>query len=160
PLSFPASSAVYGPGANLSQSADSRGLVGGNPMASMHALVTGSSSQLSFARMAVPLLSRSSRVGSASLLVTGRVGPITRRMTRLGALPVTMKPPMPTSAPVCTSIRVERLRACAAGVGLGIAVGVGVAPGVGVAVDVGVGVAAGVGVDVGVDVGVGVIPGV
>ena len=46
----------------------------------------------------------------------------------MGPVPVMMKPPIPTLAPVCTRIRVERLRACAAamGVGVGVALGVGV----------------------------------
>src|SRR5437763_7718518 len=90
-----------------------------------------------------------------------REGPTARRSTRLGALPVMMNPPMPTFSPVRTRIRVERLRACVAGAGLGLAVGtgvmvaVGVTPGVGVATGVGVGAAVGVGVTPGVGVGVG-----
>ena len=46
-----------------------------------------------------------------------------RTITRLGALPVTMKPPMPTWSPVLTSMRVDRLTVCAAGVGVGVGVG-------------------------------------
>src|ERR1700682_3273221 len=81
----------------------------------------------------------SSITGSASASGTPKAvkeGPIPRRITCLGALPVTMKPPMPTLASVRTRMRVERLRACAAGdtlgLGLGVGVGVGVPGGVGV----------------------------
>jgi len=64
-----------------------------------------------------------------------------------------MNPPIPTSSPVSTFIRVERFNACTGpcvGVGLGppeVAVGVGVG---GVPVGVGVGVPANVEVGVGV----------
>ena len=63
-----------------------------------------------------------------------------------------IKPPIPTLSPVRTSIRVERLRACAAGVGLGDGVAVGVM--VGVAEGVTIGLAVAVGVAVGVGAGV------
>jgi hypothetical protein len=59
---------------------------------------------------------------------------------------------MPTLSPVCTSIRVERLRGCAGNAGEAVGVGVGVGEGV----DVGVGVAVGAGVGEGVAVAVGV----
>ena len=54
-----------------------------------------------------------------------------------------MNPPMPALSPVCTRIRVERLTACAPGVGL--EVGVVDGEGVSVGVEVGVGVGIGVG---------------
>src|SRR5437762_5592198 len=108
----------------------------------------------------------SSKMGSASGLGTPKLaneGPIPRRTTRLGSLPVMINPPMPTFASVRTRIRVERLSACAApGVGVGlpatVAVAVAVAPTVAVGVAVGVNVAVGVTVGVNVAVGVGVVP--
>src|SRR5947207_14423065 len=105
----------------------------------------------------------SSKMGSASGLGTPKLaneGPIPRRTTRLGSLPVMMNPPMPTFASVRTRIRVERLSACAApGVGLGVTSGaVAVAVAVAVGVSVGVNVAVGVTVGVNVAVGVGDIP--
>src|SRR6266436_10035431 len=88
----------------------------------------------------------SSKMGSASGLGTPELaneGPIARRTTRLGALPVMMNPPMPTFASVRTRIRVERLSACAApGVGVGLPATVAVAVAVAVAPTVAVGVAA------------------
>jgi hypothetical protein len=71
-----------------------------------------------------------------------------------------MNPPMPTLSPVWTSIRVERLRGCAPGVGVAVGVTVGVT--VGVAVGEAVGVAEGVtvGLAVGVEVAVAVGDGV
>src|SRR5204863_7638895 len=78
----------------------------------------------------------------------------------LGTFPLMMNPPMPTSAPVCTSIRVERFNACAGpGFGLGLGLTSGVLVAVAVAVGVGeapVAVAVAVGVVVGVNVAVGV----
>ena len=74
-------------------------------------------------------------------------------------------PPIPTLSPVCTSMRVDRLRACAGGVGLGVTVGVGIGVKVAVAVAVAVAVlvaeavAVGVAVDVPVGVGDGVAQG-
>src|SRR5947207_910660 len=111
--------------------------------------------------------------GSASGLGTPKLaneGPIPRRSTCLGALPVMMNPPMATLLPVRTRMRVERLRACAGGAALGLGVGVGASVAVAVAVAVAVGegvqkgghpsLGVGVGVcGVGVAVGVGV-PGV
>ena len=70
-----------------------------------------------------------------------------------------MKPPIPTPSPVWTSMRVDRLSVCAAGVGVevgvGLAVGVTVAVGVGDGgtVDVAVGVGLAAGVTVAVEVG-------
>ena len=75
-----------------------------------------------------------------------------RRITRFGAVPVIIKPPMPTRSAVWTRMRVERLTVCAAGVALGVGVGVWV----GVAVGVGSGVAVGGGVGVPPTVAVGV----
>src|SRR5436190_7683216 len=92
--------------------------------------------QLSLLIVVKPAGPCSSITGSASASLTVKEGPIARRMTRFGALPVMMKPPIPTSAPVRTSIRVERLRACAAVVGLGVTGGLGAGVGVGVGVGV------------------------
>src|SRR5205814_939836 len=102
-----------------------------------------------------------SRMGSASGLGTPKItkeGPIPRRPAFLGAPPVMINPPIPTLSPLWTRIRVERLRACATGVELGVAVPVAVAVAVGVvvAVAVAVTVGAGVGVPVAVAVAVGV----
>src|SRR5438034_4290987 len=126
---------VYNPGLSVTTIADSRSLVGGMPVAIISA--SWVSLQLSFMIVVKPAGPCSSITGSASAPVTVKEGPMARRMTRLGSLPVMMKPPMPTSAPVWTSIRVERLSAWAdGGVGVGEAVGVAVAvpvgPGVGV----------------------------
>src|SRR5678816_4341452 len=114
-----------------------------------------------------PLGPCSSIVGSASGFGTPKLdkdGPIPRTSTVLGSLPVMMKPPIPTWSPVSTSIRVDRLSACAApGVAVGVSVGVGVGVGVTtptVAVAVGVNVAVGVALTVGVPVGVKVAVGV
>src|SRR4029077_14377428 len=123
--------AVYGPGLSVATIADSRLLVGGMPVAIISAFCAGSSIQLSLVIVVKPAGPCSSITGSASAPLTGKEGPIARRMTRLGALPVTMKPPMPTCAPVSTCIRVERLTGCAATVGFGVAVAVAVAVGVG-----------------------------
>src|ERR1043165_8170790 len=137
--------------------ADSRLFEGARPVPSMRACCTGSSFQLLFVTVAIPWPCNS-RTGSASALGTLVMeGPSARSRTRLGALPVTIKPPMPTLSPVWTRMRVERLSACVAGVGVAVGVGVG---GGGVAVAVGVGgggvaVAVGVG-GVGVAVAVGV----
>ena len=68
PLFRPASSAVYGPGANVAAIADSRGFVGARPAAVIIAAWIGSSCQSLFDRMSAPLPSRSSSVGSASTL--------------------------------------------------------------------------------------------
>ena len=97
-----------------------------------------------------------------------------RTSTCLGSVPVTMKPPMPTSLPVRTFIRVDRFNAWTGpGVGEPVAVAVAVAVGVGppgvdvavavavaVAVEVTVAVAVDVTVAVGVTVSVGVADGV
>ena len=86
---------------------DSSGLLGAKPAALISPAWTGSSCQLSSDRMSVPLLSRNSRVGSASLLVTGRLGPIPRRTTlsARGPLP-RMKPAIIMLEPVLTKARV------------------------------------------------------
>src|SRR5438034_261670 len=84
----------------------------------------------------------SSKMGSASGLGTPKLakeGPIPRRTTRLGSLPVMIKPAIPTLASVRTRRRVERLTACAAGIGVGVGTGVPVAVAVAVAVAVGLG---------------------
>src|SRR5450755_2075536 len=148
--------------------ADSRSLVGAIPVASISAcwLVPSENLtfQLSLMMVVKPLGPCSARVGSASELATPVEGPIARRSSSLGTLPVMMNPPMPAlSVPVSTRSRVERLMACAGplpGVGVGVpGGGVGV-PGVGDGVGVpGVGVP-GLGVADGVGVGVGVIGGV
>src|SRR6266446_9708891 len=104
----------------------------------------------------------SSKIGSASGLGTPELaneGPIPRRTTRLGSLPVMMNPPMPTFASVRTRMRVDRLSGrVAIGVPVGVVVGVGVGVPVGVTVGEAVGVGEGVGggVTPGVGVGLGV----
>src|ERR1043166_3519403 len=134
--------------------ADSRLSVGAIPLAMMSASCAGSSLQLSSVTVTNGLGPWNSSTGSASASGTPkpvREGPMARRSTCLGPVPVMINPPMPTLAPVCTRIRVERLRACAAGDALGVDVGVGI----GVVVGLGVGVTGG-GVGVGVPGGVGV----
>ena len=106
--------------------ADSRSLVGGIPVASISAcwlLPSGLIFQLSLMMVVKPLEPCSARVGSASELATPVEGPIARRSTSLGTLPVMMNPPMPAlSTPVSTRRRVERLMGCAGGAG-GVGVG-------------------------------------
>ena len=58
-----------------------------------------------------------------------REGPMARRMTFLGWVPVMIKPPMSTLSPVCTDRRVEMLPS-RVGIGVGVGVGVGVGPAV------------------------------
>src|SRR5205814_8946312 len=103
--------------------------------------------QLSFVIVTNELGPCSSSTGSASALgIPNWVneGPMARRSTCFGALPVMINPPMPTLCPVWTRIRVERLSACAAGVGLGVGVGVVVGVGATGAVAVAAGVGDGV----------------
>src|SRR5664279_4355180 len=72
-----------------------------------------------------------------------------RTMTRLGATPVTMNPPMPTLSPPSTCMRLEKLTGCAGGLTPGVGLGTGGVVGFGVPVGgVGVGVGSG-GVGVG-----------
>src|ERR1043166_1412843 len=78
-----------------------------------------------------------------------------RSMTRLGATPVTMNPPIPTRSPPSTCMRVEKLTGCAGGLSPGVGLAGGVTVGVGVPVG---GVTDGVGV-AGGGVGVGVVGG-
>ena len=107
PLFFPASSAVYGPGAKVSTMADSSMFGGPRPAAIISAFCAGSSIQLSFDRTSVPLLLRNSRNGSASALDTGRLGPMPRTMTLSIPLPLPrMKPAIIMLAPVLTKARV------------------------------------------------------
>src|SRR5215212_6111194 len=149
--------------------ADSASLVGASPVAAIAACWV--SFQLSLITVVNPAGPCSSITGSASTSVSPlwiKEGPIPRTITCLEALPVMMKPPMPTLSPTETRMRVERLTACvinpgvAVGVAVGIAVGVGVGPpGVAVAVAVAVGVgptgvAVAVAVALAVAVGVGV----
>src|SRR5947208_17182199 len=107
-----------------------------------------------------PLGPWSSRIGSANGFGTPKApseGPIPRKSTVLGSVPVIMIPPIPTLASVRTRRRVEKLRACTGpGVGLGegdppaVAVAVGVAEPPAVAVAVGVAEPPAVAVAVGV----------
>src|SRR5215210_1647185 len=155
--------------------ADSASLVGASPVAAIAACCV--SFQLSLMTVVNPAGPCSSITGSASTSVSPlwiKEGPIPRTITCLEALPVMMKPPMPTLSPTDTRMRVERLTACvinpgvAVGVAVGIAVGVGVGPpGVAVAVAMGVAVAVAValgvgpgGVGVAVAVAIGVAVGV
>src|SRR5664279_1488624 len=128
------------------------------PVAMIAASCAGSSLQLSSVIVTKAPGPCNSSTGSASGLgMPGlKDGPMARMSTCIGAVPVMMNPPMPTFSPVPTRIRVERLRACAGRIG----VGVGVIPGVGVETGVPVGVAVGAGVEVGVTTGVGVGVGV
>src|SRR6266446_522633 len=87
------------------------------------------SRQLSLMMVTNPGGPCSSKMGSASGLGTPEIaneGPIARRTTRLGALPVMINPPIPTLASVRTLMRVERLTACEGGVGVGVGLAVGV----------------------------------
>ena len=93
---MPLTIAVYGPGLSVTIIADSRLLVGGMPEAAISASCV--SLQLSFTIVVKPAGPCSSITGSASAPLTVKEGPIARRMTRLGALPVMMKPPIPTPA--------------------------------------------------------------
>src|SRR5436190_13389034 len=137
----------------------------------MAASCAGSSRQSLFVIVVNPVGPCNSRTGSASTLGTPACasdGPMARRRRCLAAVPVMMKPPMPTLSPVWARKRVERLRDWAAGVGTGVRVpagvgeavpaGVGVIAGVGEGVTGGVGVVTGVGE--GVPAGVGVVTGV
>src|ERR1043166_609548 len=147
--------AVSPPGSRVASMADSRSLVGGMPEAMIAAAWAGSSCQLLFVIVTNAPWPCSSSTGSASVLGTPNCaseGPMARRSRCFGPDPVMMNPPMPTFSPVCTSIRVERLGACAPGTGLGEGVGVGDGDGDGEGLGVGVGSG---GVGVGVAVGVG-----
>src|SRR5215831_5579626 len=65
----------------------------------------------------------SSNTGSANGSGTpklAREGPIARKRTGLDAVPLIMNPPMPALSPFCTSMRVERLTGCDAGLGAGV----------------------------------------
>src|SRR2546423_4791999 len=131
---------------------DSRSSVGWKMVPSICA--RWSSFQLSFLKINAPLLPRSSRTGSRSRSLSpacAREGPMPRRNSFLGVLPVMIKPPIMTLSPVPTRRRVEMFKAWA-----GVDVAVGVAVGVAVAVAVGVAVAVAVGVAVAVAVGVAV----
>ncbi len=85
-------------------------------------MVIGATQSLQLSQMTVSMFGPcSSNTGSASGFGTpepARSGPIPRMVMCFGALPVMIKPAMPTSFPVPTSNRVERLRACAGGTGL------------------------------------------
>ena len=154
---MPLKIAVYGPGLSVARIADSRSLVGARPVAWIAACWV--SFQLSLVIVVKPPNPCSSITGSASGSGTPKAakeGPIPRRSTVLGAVPVIMNPPMPTLASVSTRRRVERLTGCAAAVGLGVMLGVGVVVGVGVGVSTGT-VAVGVAVNVAVGVGPGTV---
>ena len=121
--------------------------------------------QLSLAKIKAPLLLRNSRVGSANALgtpVPASEGPMARMSTVFETVPVTMKPPINTLSPVCTTPRVEIFAKPQLGTGVGVGVGVPVAVAVGVpaAVAVAVGVPAAVAVAVGVPAAVAVAVGV
>src|SRR5436190_14894397 len=137
--------------------ADSRLLPGWSPVAIISAFCTGSSIQLSLVTVVKPLGPWSSSSGSANGLGTptmDKEGPIPRRRTCLGSLPVIMNPPIPTLASVKTRRRVDTLSACTGpGVGVGVSATVAVAVGLGVA-DVPPAVAVALGVKVAVGVGV------
>src|SRR5437773_11543781 len=135
--------------------ADSRSLLGARPVASIAACWV--SFQLLLVIIWKPVGPCSSRTGSASGLGTPKLasdGPMPRSNTCRGPVPLTISPPIPTSFPVPTNNRVERLIARAPGVNVGV--GLAAAVGVGLAVVAGLGVNVGLGVTVAVAVGVGV----
>jgi hypothetical protein len=125
--------------------ADSASWLGGIVLA----LISNSSlsRQLSFVVTGSPAPSKSSSTGSCNAPSTACAvsdGPIARRITFFGSVPVMMMPPIKTFSPVCTLSRVEMFSSCS-----GATVGVGVADGDGLAVALGKGVAVGVTVAVG-----------
>src|SRR2546423_655014 len=105
---------------------DSRSSVGWKMVPSICA--RWSSFQLSFLKINAPLLPRSSRTGSRSRSLSpacAREGPMPRRNSFLGVLPVMIKPPIMTLSPVPTRRRVEMFKAWAGdAVAVGVAVGV------------------------------------
>src|SRR5262249_601524 len=137
---------------------DSLGSVGASPRAISSFAWLGLSCQLSSCISKAPLEPRSSKVGSARKSGTPAApsdGPIPRKATGLGPLPVIMNPPINTLSPVSTRIRVEIFNARPGdplGVTVGVALGVdvAVAVAVGVALGVTVGLAGGEGVGVGI----------
>src|SRR5204863_10182767 len=123
--------------------ADSRSLLGAKPDALINAFWAGLSRQLSLMTVGNGAGPCNSRTVSGSAWRTPKAasdGPRARRRRCFGALPVMMKPPMPTLSPVRTNIRVERLSGCAAGEGVAVGAGVVVAVTEGVAVGTGVAV--------------------
>src|SRR5204862_1328294 len=110
--------------------ADSKLSVGGMPVAWI------SASWVSLQLLLVIVMKApgpcSSMTGSASTPGTPKLvsdGPIARRSSCFGALPVMMNPPMPTLLSVCTRSRVERLIAWVGGVGVALGLATGVADG-------------------------------
>src|SRR5205814_297135 len=136
--------------------ADSKSLLGARPVASIAACWV--SFQLLLVIVWNPFGPCSSRTGSAIGLGTPKLaseGPIPRSNTCREPVPLTISPPIPTSFPLPTNNRVERLiaRASGVGAGVGLTATVGVALAVAVGVDVGLDVAVAVGEGVGVEVG-------
>src|SRR5205807_9075362 len=91
--------------------------------------------------------------GSASGIKPLNDGPIPRSNTCREPVPLTIRPPIPTSLPVPTNNRVERLIARVPGVGIGVGLAATVGVALAVAVGIGVPVVATVAVGVGVEVG-------
>src|SRR3954451_13444143 len=116
--------------------ADSLGLPGARARLDSAAAWAGFSCQSSFAKITVPLLARSSRVGSARTSVMPNAeseGPRPRTAMLLVAVPLMINPAIRTLLPVATRIRVEIFKAWGdAGVGVGVGVGLGVVVGLGV----------------------------
>jgi hypothetical protein len=97
--------------------ADSKSLLGGIVL-SMISCWFGASFQLSLLAIVAPLRSCNSRKGFASEPLSGREGPMARKSTFFGCVPVTMSPPMRTLSFVPTCNRVEMLPKVV-GVGMG-----------------------------------------
>ena len=104
------------PGGSVAKIPDSRLFGGCSPKAMSCAAEAGSSCQLSFEIMSVPLALCSSRVGSARTLLSPNCesdGPRPRTAIRVGLLlPPSMKPPIMTLFPVRTKPRVLMLANC------------------------------------------------
>src|SRR5437762_1125655 len=128
--------AVYAPGSKVASIQASKSFGGARPLPSQVYCGSGGSRQLSSMIVTNPFGPCNSRIGLASELGTPDEGPIPRRSTCFGALPVMMNPPIPTLSPVKTCKRVERLSGCAGGDELAVEVGVGLLAAVAVAVAV------------------------
>src|SRR5260221_12534904 len=92
--------------------ADSRGLLGANPLEVIWAALEALPQSSLVAIVALSDIRTSDIVGLASAPLTPKFaseGPMARMTTVCGPLPWTTKPPIITSKPVCTLPRVEML---------------------------------------------------
>src|SRR5260221_13415744 len=92
--------------------ADSRGLLGANPLEVIWAALEALPQSSLVAIVALSDIRTSDIVGLASAPLTPKFaseGPMARMTTVCGPLPRTTKPPIITSKPVCTLPRVEML---------------------------------------------------